>query len=535
MPCVRAPARHTRAQRAADTRMRLHLSAQPRCPHEPASDSARRFDGGCAQRAALEMGIPASTNCAWGVHAFSTPGRSHGDAALVREIAALASLRLNEARRSEVGRVRRSLAACAPATPHSPQACGQSSGSNALASQLAASPSGSGSACGEDAAPLRAAAASTPRACEPVRGHGWCPGARLETEPPRPPPCRNRAQPARLDLPVHHSHAHPVRRTASLSSHNTLSRHHFSATACTQPRAGRLALDVGLRSGGSVTQDASVLTLRDFASARAIRRSRPTASHPPQARASTLHSLRVEGAARVCNTARVHAERAIEQSGQNQHWAWACEPEAAYSYTQWTPPGLSCAISTTRSPRLTARIHAGESSLLSFISFSSSLLAHAADSERRLANTCYATPHIPPRTAAYAYTPAKSQTRPTYAARYREESRIDARACRMSSPLTPDLAAGALRTDHLRCALRMSARLVRRASKAHGRRRARLCAGARVRGARAESWCAETPQVSSAERNSASSLARSTSVLRRRARLRFYARDYPSIYLLYRM
>ncbi|KAJ7288553.1 hypothetical protein C8J57DRAFT_1706982 [Mycena rebaudengoi] len=121
--CARASDTHT--QRAADTEMmRLHFSAQPRCPYEPASDSARRFDaGGCAQRAALEMRIPASTNSAYGVYTHSPlrcaiarvgtygaavsrrdqtrQGRSRGDAAhaRARKIAGLASLRLSEGRR----------------------------------------------------------------------------------------------------------------------------------------------------------------------------------------------------------------------------------------------------------------------------------------------------------------------------------------------------------------------------------------------------------------------------------------------------
>ncbi|KAJ7291200.1 hypothetical protein C8J57DRAFT_1704864 [Mycena rebaudengoi] len=257
------------------------------------------------------------------------------------------------------------------------------------------------------------------------------------------PACRNRAQPARLGLPVHYSHTHihkprklirpppclilpastsqrdtpvttyvvfPLRITlrlipARVQLRNlvphcppprfSLSASRFSATACTQHRAGNLALDVGLRSGGGVTQDASVYSARF------------------RARASRPHNLRGgrrRPTLRRARTARVHTERAIEQSGQSQHWAWACEPEAALAYTQWTPPGLPCAILSRRAA-LVSRYGFMLLSPPYFLLFPSLRLFSRtphfapADSERHLASTCCTTPHIPSRTAAYAYTP----------------------------------------------------------------------------------------------------------------------------------
>ncbi|KAJ7291163.1 hypothetical protein C8J57DRAFT_1491670 [Mycena rebaudengoi] len=77
--CARANETHT--QRAADTGTidAPALRAQPRSPHEPASDSARRFDAGVRS---ARRSRDASTNRACGVYTHSPPrfAIAHGGA-----------------------------------------------------------------------------------------------------------------------------------------------------------------------------------------------------------------------------------------------------------------------------------------------------------------------------------------------------------------------------------------------------------------------------------------------------------------------
>ncbi|KAJ7233942.1 hypothetical protein C8J57DRAFT_1531991 [Mycena rebaudengoi] len=124
------------------------------------------------------------------------------------------------------------------------------------------------------------------------------------------------------------------------------------------------------------------------------------------------------------------------------------------------------------SPRLTAHIHPGESSLLPPLRLFSRpvLVAHYIHHVTRAT-------HIPARTAAYAYTPAESRTRPTCAARDREYS---AHHLQCMSPTRARVQGARLRALGLEC----EARAVYRGSwKTPGLARGTATSAALARGA----------------------------------------------------
>ncbi|KAJ7283609.1 hypothetical protein C8J57DRAFT_739718 [Mycena rebaudengoi] len=130
----------------------------------------------------------------------------------------------------------------------------------------------------------------------------------------------------------------------------------------------------------------------------------PRLTHPkPALRHHSLRGGRRRPSLQHCDV------RAIEQSGQNQHWAWACEPEAASVPPRIHPMDASrlarvCRLLTFASQARRAAVVLRHGFMLAsapyFLLFPSlrlfSRTPHSApaDSERRLVNTCYATPHI---------------------------------------------------------------------------------------------------------------------------------------------